>query len=97
MTFFLWLITITEIGIVITSIGLRDHRARSACSGSSAPRRAAGDNQNKRRFQLIAAFRKLPPHESFKTTAESYAKREAVAGAQQKRALAVLTGGRLAS
>ena len=26
-------------------------------------------------------------HESFKTTAESYAKREAVAGAQQKRAL----------
>jgi hypothetical protein len=36
-------------------------------------------------------------HESFKTTAESYAKREAVAGAQQKRALAVLTGGRLAS
>ena len=36
-------------------------------------------------------------HESFKTIAESYAKREAVAGAQQKRALAVLTGGRLAS
>ncbi len=36
-------------------------------------------------------------HESFKTTAESYAKREAVAGAQQKRALAVLTGGKLAS
>jgi hypothetical protein len=36
-------------------------------------------------------------HESCKTTAESYAKREAVAGAQQKRALAVLTGGRLAS
>ena len=36
-------------------------------------------------------------HESFKTTAESYAKRESVAGAQQKRALAVLTGGRLAS
>jgi hypothetical protein len=34
-------------------------------------------------------------HESFKTTAESYAKREAVAGAQQKRALAVLTGGKL--
>jgi hypothetical protein len=29
--------------------------------------------------------------------AESYAKREAVAGAQQKRALAVLTGGRAAS
>jgi len=28
---------------------------------------------------------------------KSYAKREAVAGAQQKRALAVLTGGRLAS
>src|SRR3954469_23914643 len=36
-------------------------------------------------------------HESFKTTAESYAKREAVVGAQQKRALAVLTGGKLAS
>jgi hypothetical protein len=35
--------------------------------------------------------------ESFKTTAESYAKREAVAGAQQKRALTVLTGGKLAS
>ena len=33
--------------------------------------------------------------ESFKTTAESYAKREAVAGAQQKRALAVLSEGRL--
>jgi hypothetical protein len=33
-------------------------------------------------------------HESFKTTAAHYAKREAVAGAQQKRALAVLTGGR---
>jgi integrase len=36
-------------------------------------------------------------HESYETTAESYAKREAVAGAQQKRALAVLTGGKLAS
>jgi hypothetical protein len=36
-------------------------------------------------------------HESFKTTAAHYAKREAVAGAQQKRALAVLTGGRAAS
>jgi integrase len=36
-------------------------------------------------------------HESFKTTAESYAKREAVAGVQQRRALAVLTGGRVAS
>ena len=36
-------------------------------------------------------------HESFKTTAESYAKREAVAGAQQKRALVLLAGGRLAS
>jgi integrase len=36
-------------------------------------------------------------HESFRTTAESYAKRESVAGAQQKRALAVLIGGRLAS
>jgi hypothetical protein len=36
-----------------------------------------------------------PP--AIKTTAESYAKREAVADAQQKRALAVLTGGRLAS
>jgi integrase len=36
-------------------------------------------------------------HESFKTTAAHYAKREAVAGAQQKRALAVLTGGKLAS
>ena len=36
-------------------------------------------------------------HESFKTTAAHYAKREAVAGAQQTRALAVLTGGRVAS
>jgi integrase len=36
-------------------------------------------------------------HESFKTTAESYAKREAVAGAQQTRALAVLAGRRVAS
>jgi integrase len=36
-------------------------------------------------------------HESFKTTAESYAKREAVAGAQQKRVLGVLSGGKLAS
>jgi hypothetical protein len=36
-------------------------------------------------------------HESFKTTAAHYAKREAFAGAQQKRALAVLTGGRRAS
>jgi hypothetical protein len=36
-------------------------------------------------------------HESFKTTAAHYSKREAVAGAQQKRALAVLTGGRLTS
>jgi hypothetical protein len=35
-------------------------------------------------------------HESFRTTAESYAKREAVAGPQQKRALAVLTGGKSA-
>ena len=36
-------------------------------------------------------------HESFKTTAESYAQREAVAGAQQKRVLGVLSGGKLAS
>ena len=36
-------------------------------------------------------------HESFKTTAESYAQREAVAGAQQKRVLGVLNGGKLAS
>jgi integrase len=36
-------------------------------------------------------------HESFKTTAESYAQREAVAGAQQKRVLGVLSGGNLAS
>jgi integrase len=35
-------------------------------------------------------------HESFKTTA-SYAKREAVAGAQQKRVLGILRGGKLAS
>jgi hypothetical protein len=34
-------------------------------------------------------------HEPFNTTAESYAKREAVA--LEKRALAVLIGGRLAS
>lgn len=33
-------------------------------------------------------------HESFRTTAESYGKREAVAGAQQMRALAVLVGRR---
>jgi hypothetical protein len=32
-------------------------------------------------------------HESFKTTAESYAKRHAVASAQQNRVLGVLTGG----
>ena len=36
-------------------------------------------------------------HESFKTTAESYAQRDAVASAQQKRVLGVLKGGRLAS
>jgi hypothetical protein len=36
-------------------------------------------------------------HESFKTTAESYAQREAVAGAQQKRVLGVLGGGKAAS
>ena len=36
-------------------------------------------------------------HESFKTTAESYAQREAVAGAQQRRALEVMTGGKRAS
>jgi hypothetical protein len=36
-------------------------------------------------------------HESFKTTAESYAQREAVVGAQQRRVLGVLAGGKLAS
>jgi integrase len=36
-------------------------------------------------------------HESFKTTAESYAQREAVAGAQQKKVLGVLAGGKAAS
>jgi integrase len=36
-------------------------------------------------------------HESFKTTAESYAQRDAVASAQQKRVLGVLAGGKLAS
>jgi integrase len=36
-------------------------------------------------------------HESFRTTAESYAQRDAVAGAQQKRVLGVLAGGKLAS
>jgi len=36
-------------------------------------------------------------HESFKTTAESYAQRDAVAGAQQKRVLGVLAGGKIAS
>jgi len=36
-------------------------------------------------------------HESFKTTAESDAQRDVVAGAQQKRALGVLAGGKLAS
>ena len=36
-------------------------------------------------------------HESFKTTAESYAQRDAVASAQQKRVLGVLSGGKLAS
>jgi hypothetical protein len=35
-------------------------------------------------------------HESFKTTAESYAQRDAVAS-QQKRVLGVLSGGKLAS
>jgi integrase len=36
-------------------------------------------------------------HESFKTTAESYAQRDAGAGAQQKRVLGVLAGGKIAS
>ena len=36
-------------------------------------------------------------HESFKRTAESYAQRDAVASAQQKRMLGVLSGGKLAS
>lgn len=36
-------------------------------------------------------------HEAFRTTAESYAQRDAVAGAQQKRVLGVLAGGKLAS
>ena len=36
-------------------------------------------------------------HESFRTTAESYAQRDAVTSAQQKRALGVLAGGKLAS
>jgi hypothetical protein len=36
-------------------------------------------------------------HESFRTTAESYAKRDAVSSAQQKRVLGVLTGGKIAS
>jgi integrase len=36
-------------------------------------------------------------HESFKTTAESYVQRDAVAGAQQQRVLGVLAGGKLAS
>jgi integrase len=36
-------------------------------------------------------------HESFKTTAESYAQRDAVSSAQQKRVLGVLRGGKLAS
>jgi hypothetical protein len=35
-------------------------------------------------------------HESFKTTAESYAQRDAVAGAQQRRVLGVLAGGKIA-
>ena len=36
-------------------------------------------------------------HESFRTTAESYAQRDAVTSAQQKRVLGVLAGGKLAS
>ena len=36
-------------------------------------------------------------HASFKTTAESYAQRDVVAGAEHKRALAALNGGELAS
>jgi integrase len=36
-------------------------------------------------------------HGSFKTTAESYAQRDAVAGVQQRRALEVMTGGKRAS
>ena len=47
--------------------------------------------------KLLAAPEGALGHESFNTKAESNAKREAVAGAQQKRALAVLTGGKLAS
>lgn len=36
-------------------------------------------------------------HESFKTTAESYAQRDAVTSARQKRVLGVVAGGKLAS
>jgi hypothetical protein len=36
-------------------------------------------------------------HDSFKTTGESYAQRDAVASAQQKRVLGLLSGGKLAS
>jgi len=36
-------------------------------------------------------------HESFKTTAESYAQRDVVAAAQQRRVLGVLSGEKLAS
>jgi hypothetical protein len=36
-------------------------------------------------------------HGSFKTTAESYAQWDAVAGVQQRRALEVMTGGKRAS
>jgi hypothetical protein len=36
-------------------------------------------------------------HGSFRTTAESYAQRDAVTSAQQKRVLGVLAGGKLAS
>ena len=36
-------------------------------------------------------------HGSFKTTAESYAQRDAVAGVHQRRELEVMTGGKRAS
>ena len=60
--------------------------------GCGAARDAGGGQRDH-----IHAVASALGHESFKTTAAHYAKREAVAGAPQKRALAVLTGGRLAS
>jgi hypothetical protein len=51
----------------------------------------------RRQAHLLAAVARAMGHESWRTTQQSYAKSEAVAAGRQKRMLAVLDGGRLAS